>query len=57
MIFDNLAWFDVKLSSSDMHELYMLHRDIIDYNRNFFLEEFGNKQVHLFRKQLLNIWN
>ena len=57
MIFDNLAWFDVKLSSSDMHELYMLHRDIIDYNRNFFLDEFGNKQVHLFRKQLLNIWN
>ena len=57
MIFDNLAWFDTKLSAQDMMELTMLHRDTIDYNRNFFLEEFGSKQTDWFQKQLLNVWS
>ena len=57
MIFDNLAWFDTKISPSDLHDLYMLHRDTIDYNRNFFFEEFGDKQIAWLRAQLLNVWN
>jgi len=57
MMFDNLNWFENKLRSQDMLDIYYNNSDIIDYNRNFFFEQYGKTQLDWFRIQLLNIWN
>ena len=57
MIFENLDWFERKLSASEMRDVYFDCADIVDYNRNWFFDEFGPTQLDWFRTQLLNIWN
>jgi len=57
MMFDNLNWFEDRITSRDMQDIYYNNTEIIDYNRNFFFEEFGKTQFEWFRYQLLNIWN
>jgi hypothetical protein len=57
MMFDNLGWFENKLTSLEMQDFYFDLADTIDYNRNFFFEDFGDKQKSCLRTQLLNIWN
>lgn len=57
MIFENLDWFERQLTESDMMDIYYQHADVIDYNRNWFFEEFGPTQLAWLRTQLLNIWN
>ena len=57
MMFDNLSWFEMPLTSDDMRNLYYLHAEEIDHNRHFFFEQFGERQLDWFRAQLLNVWN
>lgn len=57
MIFENLDWFERKMSASEMRDVYLDCADIVDYNRNWFFDEFGPTQLDWFRTQLLNIWN
>lgn len=57
MMFDNLQWFEHKLSNNDMSDIYHHHANELDYNRHFFFEKFGDKQLDWLRTQLLNVWN
>ena len=57
MIETNEHWFVQELSALDVFEWDMEVSEVIDYNLNFFFDEFGNAQINWLRKQLLNSWH
>ena len=56
MIEMNEHWFVQKLNATDIFEWDMETSEVVDYNLNFFFDEFGDSQVSWLRKQLLNAW-
>jgi hypothetical protein len=56
MIEMNEHWFVQKLNATDIFEWDMETSEVVDYNLNFFFDDFGNEQVSWLRKQLLNAW-
>ena len=57
LIESNASYIKHKMRSMDMISCDEYLRDRIDYNRNFFFDEFGPKQLKRFEQQLLNIWH
>ena len=57
LIESNASYIKHKMRSMDMISCAEYLRDRIDYNRNFFFDEFGPKQLGRFKQQLLNIWH
>jgi len=57
MIHSNKSILTGKLTPSDMKELYHYQHAAIDFNRNFFFEEFGTNMKNWLEVQLLNVWN
>ena len=55
IIESNASYITSKMRSLDMINYYEYLRERIDYNRNFFFEEFGPTQLEWFKTQLLNI--
>jgi|APSaa5957512493_1039668.scaffolds.fasta_scaffold05486_5 hypothetical protein len=51
----NGAYF-TRITTTALHDLVDEHRDIIDYNRDYFFDSFGPDRLEWFRTQLLNIW-
>jgi hypothetical protein len=45
-----------RITTSDLNDLVNEHRDIIDYNRDYFFSDFGKHRLEWLRTQLLNIW-
>ena len=56
MIEMNEHWFVQKLNATDIFEWDTETSEVVDYNLNFFFDEFGDSQVSWLRKQLLNAW-
>ncbi len=57
LINSNILNLGTKMAEVEMYYIAEELRDITDYNRNFFFEDFGRTQLAWLRAQLLNIWN
>ena len=56
MIDSNYAFTSERLSAVEMQKIWEDARGIIDYNRNYFFEQFGYQMIDELRLDLLNLW-
>ena len=56
MIDSNYAFTSEPLSAVEMQKIWEDTRGIIDYNRNYFFEQFGYQMIDELRMDLLNLW-
>jgi len=56
MMLNSNAGYFTKITSADLKDLVNENRDTIDYNKDYFFNDFGPDRLDYFRAQLLSIW-